>query len=108
LAYTRYHKIENTAKIVLLQNTAKYTHPPLTMKKLSEIQKTRNTKILLSNQDWEEEMGMQKMDLDLLRSGTLNLKQISLISQRAFQRLKIVNEGCRYTQERMTTVSSGI
>lgn len=34
---------------------AKYTHSPLTMKKLSEIQKTRNTKILLSDQDWEED-----------------------------------------------------
>jgi hypothetical protein len=69
------------------------------MKKSSELRKIRNTKILLSNQDWEEEMSNQKMDFDLLRSGTLNLKQISLISQRAFQRLKIVNEGCRYPQE---------
>jgi hypothetical protein len=71
------------------------------MKKSSELRKIRNTKILLSNQDWEEEMSNQKMDFDLLRSGTLNLKQISLISQRAFQRLKIVNEGCRYTRENL-------
>lgn len=39
------------------------------MKKSSEIQKIRNTKILLSNQDWEEEVSMQKVDLDLLKSG---------------------------------------
>lgn len=74
------------------------------MKKSSEIQKIRDTKILLSNQDWEEEVSMQKMDLELLRSGELNLKQVSLISQRAFQRLKTVNEGCRYIQERMIMI----
>lgn len=61
--------------------------------KSSEIQKIRNTKILFSNQDWEEEVSMQKIDIELIRSGTLNLKQVSLISQRAFQRLKTVNEG---------------
>jgi hypothetical protein len=74
------------------------------MKKSSELRKIRNTKILLSNQDWEEEMSIQKMDLDLLRSGTLNLKQISLISQRAFRRLKIVNGGCRNTQEQVVII----
>ena len=74
------------------------------MKKSSEIQKIRDTKILLSNQDWEEEVSMQKMDLDLLRSGKLNLKQVSLISQRAFQGLQIVNDGCRYIQERMIMI----
>ena len=73
------------------------------MKKSSEIQKIRDTKILFSNQDWEEEVSMQKMDLELLRSGKLNLRQVSLISQRAFQRLKTVNEGCRYIQEHLVT-----
>lgn len=74
------------------------------MKKSSEIQKIRDTKILFSNQDWEEEVSMQKMDLDLLRSGKLNLKQVSLISQRAFQRLKIVNGECRNTQEQVVMI----
>lgn len=74
------------------------------MKKSSELRKIRNTKVLLSNQDWEEEVSMQKMDLDLLRSDKLNLKQVSLISQRAFQRLQIVNDGCRYIQELMIMI----
>ena len=85
-------------------STQKYTHSPLTMKS-SEIQKIRNTKILFSNQDWEEEVSMQKIDLKLLRSGRLNLKQVSLISQRAFQRLQIVNDGCRYIQERRVNLN---
>lgn len=67
--------------------------------KISEIHKVRNTKILPSDQDWDEEISMQKMDIHYLRSGNLNLKQISLISQRAFERLKVVNDGYKYIYE---------
>ena len=69
------------------------------MRKSSEIKKIRNTKTLLSSQDWEEEVSLQKRDLSLLTGGNLNIKQLSLISQRATKRLQSINDGIRYSYE---------
>ena len=69
------------------------------MRKSSEISKIRNTKILLSNQDWEEEISIQKHDLSLLKDGNLNIKQVSLISQKATKRLQLINDGIRCSYE---------
>jgi hypothetical protein len=55
------------------------SHSPLTMKKLSEIQKTRNTKILLSDQDWKEEILLQERDVTLLKKMEISLRESFLV-----------------------------
>lgn len=75
------------------QNFLKYTPTLLTMKELSHIQKNRRTKILLSDEDWEEEIRVNELDRMRMEKWDLSIRELSRISRNAMERLSTVNEG---------------
>lgn len=84
--------------------TNKNSFPFFSIYPQSANQENRNTKILLSSQDWEEEISIQERDLSLLKNGNFDIRQISQISQRAMKRLQLINDGSRYPYEQTMLV----
>jgi hypothetical protein len=63
------------------------------MKELSLIQKNRRTKILLSDEDWEEEIRVSELDRIQMEKWDLSIRELSRISRNAMERLSTVNDG---------------
>jgi hypothetical protein len=62
------------------------------MKELSLIQKNRRTKILLSDDDWEEEIRVSELDRMQMEKWDLSIRELSRISRNAMERLSTVND----------------